>query len=179
MQVTRIGPGSPADGTLQVGDVVTAVADNTVGGEESFIRLIGNCDPRTPVKLDILRGGKPVNVSVQLGIRDDAAGVDARSQRLRWRGVTFAHGTNRPGTQGVCVLYVDPTSPLAGIVKAGQLVRAVGSKPTPDLITLQQELDRLQPANLRLTLEDGAGSRSDASTASTRVNAQVDGEWLF
>ena len=62
--VSAIDPGSPAAGVLQLGDVITAIADRPAGTPENALLLVAALDVSTPARLQVLRAGRPVAVTV-------------------------------------------------------------------------------------------------------------------
>jgi serine protease Do len=73
--VVAIAGGGPADGRLKPGDVVEAVGGKPVATAGAFTRSIAESAPGGEVALRVLRGGRPVDISVKLARRpDDAPG---------------------------------------------------------------------------------------------------------
>jgi S1-C subfamily serine protease len=70
LSVGEIVPGGPADGTLEVGDVIVRVADRLV---TSFLPLESLLDERIgeTIRIEVERGGKPV--AVEAAVQDLAA----------------------------------------------------------------------------------------------------------
>lgn len=161
MQVTRIGDDTPAKGRLAVGDIVLQVDGRQVTGEEGFIRSIGAAGIDGNVKIVVRRNNTEVAVAIRLQPRADSGGIDRFRQRLRWRGVTFAHGGMKPGDASVCILYVDPASQFASIAKAGQVVRSVGGHAVTDLVSLMNLLDTTPPEQCKLVMQDGPAIATD------------------
>lgn len=144
-RVTRIGSASPADGQLQVGDVLLRIGGEQVNGEGEFVRLVSTAGVDQAVPVVVRRDGREVAVNVQLAPRDDAAGVGFLQQRLRWHGVTFANCNRPDGTTATCVINVDFDSPLANTLKAGQVIVGLNGQPAANLVALQAILDQTDP----------------------------------
>ncbi|MBT9281506.1 MAG: PDZ domain-containing protein [Hydrogenibacillus schlegelii] len=64
--VTGVVPGSPADGVLNAGDVITAVDGVPTPTAEDLLRRLASRDAGTPVRLRILREGRPLERTVRL-----------------------------------------------------------------------------------------------------------------
>ncbi len=137
MVVTRVGAGTPAEGRIREGDVILALGGRPVRDEEAFVRHVGSASTGSPVRLSMLRGGRSFDLSIRLSERPEAAGTGDKDQRLHFRGITFANAAGG----GALVVAIDPQSPLATRFEVGQVVRLIGGKPTPDLVTLQKVLD--------------------------------------
>jgi PDZ domain-containing protein len=71
-EVVRILPGAPAEGKLKVGDVIVGLKGEKVSSPDELIRLMRGHRPGTPVRLDVRRGGRELELVV--GTR--AAGGD-------------------------------------------------------------------------------------------------------
>jgi PDZ domain-containing protein len=65
-QVDSLIPESLARGVLQPGDVITAIHGQPVSSATNLINLVKTQDPKAPVDLQILRGGKSMDVKVNL-----------------------------------------------------------------------------------------------------------------
>ncbi|HEY1645832.1 MAG TPA: trypsin-like peptidase domain-containing protein [Candidatus Saccharimonadales bacterium] len=59
--------GSPADGKLQVNDIITAVNGTSIDQEHSLTSLLDQFTPGTTVNLTVIRNSKTIQVSVDLG----------------------------------------------------------------------------------------------------------------
>jgi Lon-like protease len=71
-EVVRILPDAPAEGKLEVGDVIVGLEGRKVSSPEELIRLMRGHRPGTPVRLDVRRDGRELELVV--GTR--AAGGD-------------------------------------------------------------------------------------------------------
>jgi PDZ domain-containing protein len=71
-EVVRVLPGAPAEGKLEVGDVIVALKGKKVSSPDELIRLMRGHRPGTPVRLKVQRDGRELEVVV--GTR--AAGGD-------------------------------------------------------------------------------------------------------
>jgi PDZ domain-containing protein len=57
-EVVRILPGAPAEGKLEVGDVIVGLKGRKVRSPEELIRLMRGHRPGTPVRLEVRRNGR-------------------------------------------------------------------------------------------------------------------------
>jgi M6 family metalloprotease-like protein len=65
--VDLVQPKSPAEQAgMQKGDIFVRVADHTITTAESFREWVQGSTPGKPIKIDLLREGKPVEVTVKL-----------------------------------------------------------------------------------------------------------------
>jgi Lon-like protease len=71
-EVVRILPGAPAEGKLEVGDVIVGLKGEKVSSPDELIRLMRGHRPGTPVRLKVRRKGRELDLVV--GTR--AAGGD-------------------------------------------------------------------------------------------------------
>jgi serine protease Do len=70
VEVTRVVPGSPAEGGgLKVGDAIVEYNGQRVEGMEEFQRLVRETPVGRDVKLDIVRNGAPQTLTVKTGSR--------------------------------------------------------------------------------------------------------------
>jgi len=71
-EVVRILPGAPAEGKLEVGDVIVGLKGKKVSSPDELIRLMRGHRPGTPVRMEVRRDGRELELVV--GTR--AAGGD-------------------------------------------------------------------------------------------------------
>jgi serine protease Do len=68
VEITRVGPGSPADRAgLKAGDVVLQYNGVKIEGIEQFARMVRETPVGREEKLDIVRDGTPQSVTVKIG----------------------------------------------------------------------------------------------------------------
>lgn len=83
---------------IRKGDVVTAVNGETVRGAQGLVELIGSREPGEEVTLKILRGGKEMELEIELGSMPESAMMPRRFGRQwppMWR-MPGMPGRNRP-----------------------------------------------------------------------------------
>ncbi|MFN4288982.1 MAG: Do family serine endopeptidase [Brevundimonas sp.] len=79
--VGNVTPGGPAEqGGLQRGDIITAVDGEAVNGSIELTRRVGQARPGQSLRLDVLRDGRRLQVSVRSGTRPSRAELQAQSQ---------------------------------------------------------------------------------------------------
>jgi serine protease Do len=72
VEITRVFPGEPAEvAGLLVGDVIVTFKSRKVPTLERLTELVGEENPGALVSLEILRDGKPMEITVRLGMRWD------------------------------------------------------------------------------------------------------------
>ncbi len=74
VSVAAVEKGTPAAGTLRVGDVIVSVDGTAVTGADSLRQLIGKHKPGESVRLGVRRNGRPVEVSVGTVKASDGTG---------------------------------------------------------------------------------------------------------
>ncbi len=149
--VTAVESGSPADGRLRVGDVVSALGDSPIRDADAFVRAIGLSDPSTGMRLVVHRNGKPASITIMPARRDPGlAAINRERQRMRWNGMLLGpvptnwtfDGRPRPQA-GVMVLAADRSaqSPLP----EGAVISTVAGRAVSSLADLQQILNSTPP----------------------------------
>jgi len=150
--VQDITPGSPGERAgLKIYDLLVAVDGSSVGGSDDLIRRISARKPGTAVKLDLLRDGRPMQVTIKLAERppggrqdeeltEDPADVPQPSRHtvepalglvVRDLDLDFRHRHELPGElRGVVVSRVEPMSPAFDAeIARGHVVLEVNRAP--------------------------------------------------
>lgn len=165
--IRSVEPDTPAGRAgVRVGDVVLKVNGQEVTSEQSLTYLVGQTKPGDPIRLDILRDGKPTALTVTAGTRpspqelaaqtgdgdDDSAmpdsgngqGDQAMSNSV---GLTVTELTPQiqralgldSTAKGVVVTTVDPSSDAGQKgLKRGDLIVAANRQPTTTVAALAQ-----------------------------------------
>ena len=124
--VTTVVPGAPADAAgVQHGDVIVAVDGKPVKQTRDLIDYVSSKKPGTKVKLDILRIGKRMALTVTLAERQEATqeastGGEEGASGIGWLGLDYQDVTPQvrqslgvpDSTQGVVVRQLSAESPL-------------------------------------------------------------------
>jgi serine protease Do len=123
--VTGVDAGSPAERAgLRKGDQVEAVENAPVGSAEEFRFRVRQLAPGAQAKLDLVRGGKPLQLVVSAV---ELAGNRVESLVRSRVGLVLGEERTREGALLV-VRSVDRGSPAAQVgIQAGDLVREVNS----------------------------------------------------
>jgi serine protease Do len=127
--VKEIIPNSPAERSgLKPGDVVLHYRGRAVEDERKFVTAVALSSPGTRADLDIVRNGRPMTISVEVGDRNSTLGLSVASLTDE---IAERIGLNAEA-QGVVVTNVDGGS-LAdeAQLRPGDIIVAVGGKPVP------------------------------------------------
>ena len=154
--ISRVEPGeAAARAGLRPGDVVTRVNGREVGPDQTLSYLVASTPPGQPVRLDVIRDGRPVAVTATAGTRpsqeqlaalggaegsdglpdDDAPAVRAPSANTLGLNVVpltpqIARSIGVDSTvQGVAVAGVDSSSDAASKLKRGDVIVSVNRQP--------------------------------------------------
>ena len=115
--LTQVNSGSPAaKAGLKEDDVVVTVDGQKVGSSSQLSRTIALKRPDSTVKLGLYRGGKLLEVPVQLGTRPDLENVGARTPRSR------GAQEGRQQRLGLAFQDMDPRLAQGGLPSTGALV---------------------------------------------------------
>jgi S1-C subfamily serine protease len=171
--VDSVEPNSPAEtATLKIGDVIVSIAGGAVRDSEQFVRLIGGATVDLQTEVSVMRGGKPVVLTVTPKRRPmPSVAVTKELQRFRWRGLVLGPiPTNWTGNGsvaikdriGLMVFGVDSTSPMAkdGLT-SGSVITTIAGKPVADLLTLQRIINDTPAEQCKVTFAqagDGVAS---------------------
>lgn len=159
--VTGVDAGSPAEQAgLQPGDVLTALDGKPLRGVNDLRNAEGLLPVGSVVKLDVLRQGKPREVTATLR-PEQLARIDGARLDPRLAGVTFSEldqNQRGQGMYGVVVSAVRPDSRAAAAgLNAGDVVIGVGNVRITSLRMLGQ-LAGVRPRQLVLVVADADGS---------------------
>ncbi|PAX07421.1 Do family serine endopeptidase [Sphingomonas lenta] len=155
--IARVEPGEPgARAGLRPGDVVTRVNGREVTPDATLSYLVASVPPGSPVRLDVLRDGRPVTVTATAGTRpsqeqlaalnggEDSDGLpaeDAPASRAPASanplGVNVVPLTPQIArsigvdstVQGLAIASVDPSSDAATKVRRGDVIVSVNRQP--------------------------------------------------
>ena len=165
--IRSVEPDTPAGRAgVRVGDVVLKVNGQDVTSEQSLTYLVGQTKPGDPIRLDILRDGRPTALTVTAGTRpsqqelaaqagqgdDDNAMPDAgtgQNDQAMSNSVGLTVTDLTPQIQralgldstakGVVITSVDPSSDAATKgLKRGDLIVSVNRQPTNSVAALAQ-----------------------------------------
>lgn len=141
--VASVEPGGPAEKAgLQSGDVITQFDGKPVESGRDLSRTVAAMKPGTQASMTVIRDGKPQELTVAIGQRSD-------EQTARLPTPDGADGGKRlglalspipeaargqlglePGTSGVLIQRVDPSSPAAEAgLKQGDVIMSANNQP--------------------------------------------------
>jgi serine protease Do len=159
---------SPAASVLMPDDLLTRLNDQTLEDTDQFVRLVGAAAIGRPLKLELLRKGSAMSVSLVPEHRaSPIAAVTRENQRLRWRGLLL--GPLPSAGRGILVLDVDEDSPLTkqGVQK-GSVIETVGGRNVDSLIDLLQIIDDVPEDRCDVSLAPPATAVPAASAEPSR-----------
>lgn len=159
--IAEVLPGSPAERAgLRTGDVVVAVNDRPVRNSIAMRNAIGLLPIGERVKLDIVRNGKPMTVTVRI---DEFTPATAPGERLNPRLAGAVFKDIGPGSpfygqiEGVLVDNVESGSPAARAgLRKGDVITSVNRR----AVTNTAEFQQLAAASntLLLNVQRGRGA---------------------
>jgi serine protease Do len=172
--VTQVEPDSPgAKAGLKVGDVITQLDGQEVSDAGELQVVVGQKNPGTTIRLQVMRDGKSVAVPVTLeamGSRDKSGKevAEAAKGKPRW-GIGLADITpemrqqlQAPGDlRGAVIQQVQPGSPAdnAGL-QSGDVILEVDRKPVQNAADVQKALSSVPKGQDTLLLVWSNGGNS-------------------
>jgi serine protease Do len=154
---------SPADKSgVKPGDVVVSLNGKPVADGNQLTRDVGAIPPGQPVKLEVIRDGKPRQVEVKLAERPDETettaraggqGMDTDKSSGDTLGVRVQDLTPElaqrarvdPGTKGVVVTAVTPDSPAAnGGLDPGDVILEINRQPVTSVAEYKKAVSKLK-----------------------------------
>ena len=69
--IVRVVDGSPADGKLQTGDIITEIDGDAIGGPRDVVDYVREQEPGDVIVFEVMRDGTAMDVSVTVGERED------------------------------------------------------------------------------------------------------------
>jgi S1-C subfamily serine protease len=140
-RVKEVAINSPAaEGQILVEDEIVAVNESPIANFDDLILAIQEFSPGEPIRLKIIRKGKPLERTVVLAKFRVEGEVIATTRPAPWRGirVDYMNLNTRPQelgffnmpTRGVVVTAVEDGSPAAAAgLKKGQIIAKVNDQP--------------------------------------------------
>ena len=162
--VSQVEPDSPAaKAGLKIGDVITGLDGKAVNDSGELQVEVGQRQPGTTIKLDVIRDGKNMTIPVTLeamGSRDKVASTDTDREKPRW-GLGLQDMTpdlrqelQAPSdVRGAVVANVEPGSSAenAGLQR-GDVIVEVNRKPVHSAQDVQQALSSIAKGQDALVL---------------------------
>ncbi|MCH9613303.1 MAG: Periplasmic pH-dependent serine endoprotease DegQ [Chlamydiia bacterium] len=163
--ITEVVADSPAERAgLKAGDVITRYNGKKVFTQEQLRNNLMLLEPGTKVKLEIMRKGKPMNVTVKLGdhssrFKDNAVQTNQLGltvENLTPNNIAKYHFSN--DDIGVVVTKVDPNSLAARAgIKSGALIMAVNHEKITSISDFHEALTSVGDSKRVLLLAKQSG----------------------
>ena len=165
-----VSPDTPAaHAGLKKGDVILQINGEPIDARNQLQVQIAQMAPGTPVKLQIWRNGATQNVSLNLGELPETAEKEGPGETSggALEGVEVQNLTPdisqelnlAPGTHGVVVTSVDPSSPAAAAgLSRGDVIQEVNHKPITSTGEFQQALSGADKQPMLLLVNHGGAS---------------------
>ena len=192
--VQSVSPGLPADKAgLKRGDIIVSIDGKTVGSSDEVVRLISARDPGSKVHLSVLRDGKEVNLTANLGDRpnntagqksgsgddEQGPGVEENETRLGIRVEEMtASILNELGlpreTKGVVITHVSRVSEAwEKQLNQGDVVVEVNRVPVSTLADYRKEIRKAKAGSLLVLYVINPPSRTGGDPISRYVTLRV------
>jgi serine protease Do len=175
--VAAVTPDGPAaKGGVLAGDVITRFDNEDVSAMRSLPRLVAQAPINQQVDVDVLRKGEKKTLKVVVGRLSDDDEVKAELKDegrpesvaavvlgLKLSALTdelrskYGFGTE---VKGAIVDEVDPKSPAAANIRAGDVIVQAGSEPVSDPIDLAKRIENVKKSarkTVMLEVEDAKG----------------------
>jgi serine protease Do len=170
--VENVSPGGPADNAqLKNGDVIRKYNGQAVTDAGQLIALVTDTIPGTVATLDILRDGKSLNVKITLGERPSALGVHASLGKPPAQGTLGGVSVQSltpelreqlgvpPGTQGVVISNLDPSSPAAQSgIRQGDVIESINRQPVHSVADFERLAAEAKADTLLRINRQGSGA---------------------
>jgi serine protease Do len=181
--VSQVTPGGPAEKAgLKMGDVVTAIDGKPVNNADDLTMAVISRAPGSTVNLDVVRNGKPTQISITLGQRPNGVDWDSKKQgndnngddddnnsgpngSVTERGISVENITPEiaqqinvpPTTKGVVVDDVDQSSPAADAASLGKgaVIIAVNRQPVTNTADFKRLMNEAKGKPALLTVNIG------------------------
>ncbi len=115
--------GSPADKAgLMPGDIVTRIADRSIGSSTDLVQAVGNMAPGARARFDVVRNGNALSHEVALTKRVADEELARMSDKL-WPGFIVAEQDGK-----IAVATVDDNSPAAQGLQQGDVVQKINGE---------------------------------------------------
>ncbi len=164
--------GPAAKAGLRVGDIITSFGGRSTTDVQKLLFAVAETRPGTTVDVEVLRNGKPRTLRLTVAERPDTerpAGAseksdpDTSSAKL---GITISNLNPQRADElgitpakGAVVVEVEPDSPAAGALRAGDVIQQVGRYKVTDSKELRRVLDKL-PADKPVRMLVWRGGRT-------------------
>ncbi|MCB1860241.1 MAG: DegQ family serine endoprotease [Gammaproteobacteria bacterium] len=153
--VARVLPGSPASKSgLQVGDVILKYNDEVISNSSMLPPIVGASRVDRPATLTVLRKGKEISVSVDIGelpAEEALAEAEMPDQSSEdYLGLVVSEMTEEKqkalgldSAEGVLVEEVNPGPAEVAGLKQGDLIQMIGQEPIRNLADFRDQMESL------------------------------------
>ena len=197
-QVSTVVPGGAAEKAgIRVGDIITAVNDESLADYLQLRTIIGNLQPDDEARLMVIRDGESMELNVRLGLLDEELAVNPNGgstnrqvrDRMARLGLSFGNASadileqrlgghvDMPDVAGVLIESIDKSSPAYGEseLRVNDVIVEVDRKPVSSVKEFERAYDDVDAGNsflvkvLRPTLTpDNEGQLVTLLTALTK-----------
>ena len=192
--VQSVTPGQAADQAgLKRGDIITAIDGKPVTSSDEVVRLISASAPGSKVKISVLRDGKPVNLSANLGDRPSGSGGEKSGQGEGEQGPGVEENETKLGitveeltpsilqeiglprdTKGVVITHVSRVSEAwEKQLNNGDVVVEVNRVPVSSLADYRKEIRKAKPNSLLVLYVINPPQRTGGDPISRYVTLRV------
>ena len=173
--IVRVVAGSPADGSLQADDIITAIDDESVSGPGDVVRIVREHAPGDTIVFTVVRDGASMDVSITVGERDASAYDGRRSKRSSYGLSDFAKSSERLVLSDTRYMTDDGVKTVRKAVGTAQNIDAGAG--TFDLL-LRDDSETLSftigdDTKIAVDSVEGEASLSDLSADATTIVVQV------
>ena len=167
--VASVTKGLPAaKAGLKEGDVITAINGVAIISDSGMRRAIGETKPGTKVKVDYLRGGKRLEVTITVDELDDEALAAASMETIDVFGVTVGIVSDEARDElglkqgeGVEVKKVNRNSPLAAIIPPGVVILSINGKKIGTPVEFAELMEVAgKTGMIKMIIRDGEADKS-------------------
>jgi len=151
--VDNVAPDSPAVGQIKPGDVITEYDGQKVTSPDDLVARVEQTAPGTEAPLRLVRDGKPLTVTVKIGLlAGQAAAPTARPTEAGPLGLTVESITDRLARQynlqvttGVVVTAVEPTGDAARAgFRPGDVIARINRQDIANLAEYRRVVSELE-----------------------------------
>ncbi|KPJ63071.1 MAG: hypothetical protein AMS15_01815 [Planctomycetes bacterium DG_23] len=150
--VTQVYKGSPADGVLEAGDVITHYDGRAVLDGEKFRRWVAQTKVGEKVKIKVIRDGEEKTLEVTIGEQPSETPVALLPGRPEVLGISvqeltleLARQMGYEGEKGVLVSSVAEDSPARDRILPGDLIKEVNRRPVSSVAEFIREMSKVAP----------------------------------
>ncbi len=129
--VAYVRPGGPADGALQIGDVITAVGDTFIPDAEALRIDVARRTPGSSVELSSIRRGAPFQIRI-------AVGTPPAAQPARAPMGLGLSLRSTPDAGSEVLRVADDGAAHEGGVMAGDRIASLDGSPNPTALAIQR-----------------------------------------